>query len=269
MTGRARWLAAGTLLLLAAAAAPANAQRPQRRGLPRPTSDPKVFSEFNVPYDGHFTFVRLRYTPSRTGYGGGGGFFGGINYQWDHDYPRADEHFSKILAELTNIGVHPTGYNILSIGDPELFEYPVAYLVEAGWWTLSDAEVLNLRTYLQKGGFLIFDDFAGPAMGEFAGGIRRILPGSRLIRLTADHPIFHAFFDVDTLNFHHPYYGMESVFYGVFEDNDPSKRLLLIANYNNDIGESWEWSDTGFFPIEINNTAFKLGVNYIVYSMTH
>jgi hypothetical protein len=59
------------------------------------------------------------------------------------------------------------------------------------------------------------------------------------------------------------------VFYGVFEDNDPSKRLLLIANYNNDIGESWEWSDTGFFPIEINNTAFKLGVNYIVYSMTH
>jgi hypothetical protein len=71
------------------------------------------------------------------------------------------------------------------------------------------------------------------------------------------------------LNFFHPYMGVQAAFLGVFEDNDPSKRLLLIANYNNDIGEAWEFSDTGLFPVDISNNAYKLGINYIIYSMTH
>jgi len=229
-----------------------------------------IFDQHNVPYDGSFTFVRLRFTPTWTDYGGGGGFFGGINYQWDHDYPRAERNFMKIVDELTATEAKVDGHNILSVGDPEIFKYPLAYLVEPGWMTLSDEEATNLRSYLEKGGFLIFDDFAQRRqLRNFVEQLDLILPGAELMQLSVEHPIFNAFFAVESLDFYHPYQGVPAYFLGVYEDNDPDKRLLLIANFNNDIGESWEFSDSGFIPIEISNVAYQLGVNYVVYAMTH
>lgn len=239
----------------------------QRRG-PRGGAGATDFEIHNVPYDGRFAFVRLRFTPYRTSYGGGGGYFGGINYWWDHDYPRADQHFTTILRELTLIGTSP-GSNILAIGSAELFRYPMGYVSEPGWWTMTDAEAENLRAYLLKGGFLIFDDFTGDAqLANFEDQLRRVLPEARLVPLDVTHEIFQSFFEIASLDVGRPY-GEDPVFYGVFEDNDPGKRLMLIANYNNDIGESWEWSDTGFIPVDITNEAYKLGINYLVYAMTH
>jgi hypothetical protein len=87
--------------------------------------------------------------------------------------------------------------------------------------------------------------------------------------LDATHPVFHSFFALDTLDFRHPYEGVQSEFWGIHEDNDPEKRLMAIINYNNDIGELWEFSATGWFPIPLTNEAYKLGINYIVYAMTH
>ena len=230
----------------------------------------EIFGQHNVPYDGSFTFLRLRYTPLWAGTGGGGGYFGGINYQWDHDYPRADSNFMKIVGELTGVEANTEGHNILSVGDPEIFKYPLAFLIEPGWMTLSDDEAKNLRAYLQKGGFLVFDDFAGARQYEnFREQLRLILPAAKLVRLEPEHPIFHAFFDIDSLDFYHSYRGVPSVFLGVYEDGDPDRRLLLVANYNNDVMESWEFSDTGFIPIEISNVAYQLGVNYVTYAMTH
>lgn len=243
----------------------------QRRGSGRGQREMAGATEFdinNVPYDGRFAFVRLRFTPSSTR-GSGGGYFGGINYQWDHDYPRADQHLMTILREMTLIGTS-RGTNILSIGSPEIFKYPLGYVSEPGWWTMTDEEAANLRAYLQKGGFLIFDDFAGYGpLQNLQHQLERVIPGARLVQLEVSHPIFHSFFELTSLDFRHPYMGVPSSFLGVYEDNDPSKRLLLIANYNNDIGEAWEFSDTDFFPIDISNNAYKLGLNYIVYSMTH
>jgi len=248
----------------------AAAQRPGFRVDPPPQIDDEAFGEFNVPYDGRFTFVRLRYTPRRTSYGGGGGYFGGINFQWDHDYPRADRNFTQLIDELTGVRANTDGSNIISVGDPDLFKYPLAYLVESGHLTLTDAEAENLSAYLRKGGFLIFDDLAQPvALRNLIEMLDRVLPDGQLVRLTAEHPIFHSFFDIESLDFWHPYMGLPSAFLGIYEDNDPDKRLLLVVNYNNDIGESWEYSDTGFIPIEISNVAYKLGVNYVMYSMTH
>jgi hypothetical protein len=226
------------------------------------------YEEFNVTYDGRFTFVRLRYTPV-PGFSGGGGYWRDRDLKWDHDYPRAERHFVKILDEVTAIAPYLNESNILRLDDPELFRYPVAYLVEPGFWTLTEAEAESLRDYLLKGGFLIVDDFAETQWFNFANRMRDVLPDGRLIELDATHPIFHSFFDIDVLDHIHPYYGLKSVFYGIFEENDPAKRLMVVVNFNNDIGESWEWSDTGFIPIELSNEAYKLGVNYIVYAMTH
>jgi hypothetical protein len=176
----------------------------------------------------------------------------------------------KILGDVTSVAANTDGHNILSVGDPEIFKYPFAIIVEPGHMTLTDEEAANLGAYLRKGGFLIFDDFAGPREYQnFADHVRMILPDAVVEQLAPEHPVFHSFFDIDSLDFYHPYQGVPSYFLGVYADNDPEKRILLVANYNNDIMESWEFSDTGFIPIELSNVAYKLGVNYVVYAMTH
>jgi hypothetical protein len=143
-------------------------------------------------------------------------------------------------------------------------------MAEAGYWTQTDEEAANLRAYLLKGGFIIFDDFRGGDWDNFEAQVKRVLPDVRMVELDITHPIFHAFFDVATLDFVQFYgRGEKPYFIGAYEDNDPSKRLLFIANYNNDVGEYWEFSDTGWTPIDLSNEAYKLGVNYIVYALTH
>jgi len=228
-----------------------------------------------VRYDGHFTFARLRYQAGDTGGGFGEGMFrrrrGGFEPPWSHDYPRAERNFMKILKEISTIDpfMGPEGGTIVDIGGPELFKFPLAYMAEAGFWAQTDQEAANLRAYLLKGGFIIFDDFRGGDWVNFEEQMTRVLPGARLVELDLSSPIFHSFFEIESLDFVQYYDRGQALFYGVFEDNDPKKRLLIIANYNNDIGEYWEFSDTGWTPIDLSNEAYKFGVNYVVYAMTH
>ena len=217
----------------------------------------------NTPYDGRFTFARIRFEPLN----GEGGYRRDL--KWDHDFPRAERNLMKIVKELSSIRPFMNGGNVFAADDPELHRFPVAYLSEPGFWTVSDAEANGLRTYLQKGGFLIFDDFFGGHWYNFESQMRKVLPQARIVRLDASHPIFDSFFRITSLDYRHPYSGEVSEFHGIFEDNDPSKRLMVIVNYNNDIGDFWEWSDAGFVPIELSNEAYKLGVNYLMYALTH
>jgi hypothetical protein len=224
-----------------------------RRG--SPGNDPNP----NVAYNGQFTFVRVRYEP----------LSGGWDLKWDHDYPRAENHFMKILDEVT--GVHPRmdGSNILTFDDPEIFKYPVAYVSEPGFWTLTAEETVALREYVNKGGFVIFDDFTGAHWYNFEERWREVFPQLRLTKLELTHPIFDSFFHIESLEMVHPQNGTPAEFWGAYENNDPSKRLVMIANYNNDIGDYMEFSDEGYLPISLTNEAYKLAVNYVVYAMTH
>ena len=242
------------------------AQRPLATERDRRRGGPIDIDSARVPYDGRFAFVRLRYDMA-----GGRGGFGGFRREppWSHDYPRADLHLMKILQEITLLRPHLDESNIFALDDPELCNYPVAYMSEPGFWTLTDGEAAGLRAYLAKGGFLIFDDFRTFHWANFEEQMRRVLPTQRLTELDASSPIFHAFYEIDPATFVPPYGGEKPVFYGIYEDNDPHKRLQVVANYNNDIGEYWEFSDTGWVPIDLSNEAYKFGVNYIVYGMTH
>lgn len=223
----------------------------------------------NTPYDGRFTFVRLRY---ETGLGEGGGF-GRRGPTWAHDYPDGEVHFSRILQELTLLQVRTDGSNILTLDDPELFNYPIAYMAEPGFWAVTEAQAANMRQYLLKGGFAIFDDFRGYDWNNLQDQMRLVLPDARWIQLDGTSRVFHSFFEID-----HPEslaapsiydQARAPTYWGLFEDNDPDKRLMAVANVDNDLSEYWEYSDTGLFVVDLANEAYKFGVNYIIYAMTH
>ena len=246
-----RWVtvAAGFLLALtiglSAAATGAGAQR-------------RFYIEPNALYDGRFTFVRLRYTV----YGRSG---------WEFDYPAMERNFMTILRELTSINLHWKESNVFDMDDPELFKYSVAYLSEPGYWHPSPSEAEGLRRWIGKGGFLIVDDFYLDQWQNFERSMRMVLPFARIERLTVSHPIFDSFFEIKTLEgMSHPENSRaKAEYYGIYENNDPGRRLVAIINYNNDIGDYMEWSGDGWYPVNMSNDAYKLATNYIVYALTH
>jgi hypothetical protein len=242
-------------VVLAAVLAGAVLHGQERRGYRGWRTDPE--------YDGRFTFVRLRWDS------GFGGRFRGMSSAWDHDFPRAEQNLMAILKDLTLIDAHTEGGLILTLDDPRLFHYPIADMWEPGFWTMTDEEAQRFREYLLKGGFAIFDDFEHDQWNNFAAQMRRVMPEGRWVKLDKTHRVFDSFFRMNTIDFPHPMYGILPTYYGMFEDNDPSKRLMVIANHNHDVAEYWEFSGTGFFSVDPSNEAYKLGVNYMLYGLTH
>ncbi len=234
-----------TALLLAAAAPLALAQFG------------RVFVEPNAPYDGRYTFVRLRYNnPGRGG--------------WAFDYPAMERNFMTVLADLTTMRPHVQESNVLDMDDATLFKYTVAYLSEPGYWDPDPQEAEGLRRWIQKGGFLIVDDFFGNQWYNFERAMKEVLPEGRIIQLDATHPVFHSFFDIRSLDgMHHPQNpSYRAVYFGIFEENDPTRRLQVIVNYNNDIGDYMEWSGQGWYPVNFTNDAYKFATNYLVYGVS-
>jgi hypothetical protein len=267
--------ACGFALLLLLFASTVEAQRGGR--FPRRGEFASAFGgdEFAVPrgwvgnpeYDGRVTFARLKY----RGYGYGAG--------WAHDYPRAEVNFMTVLREITAIRPFVqqgpiVGGTIVAMDDSALFKYPVAYLSEPGGWFPNEKEATGLRKYLQKGGFMLVDDFPYEAWQTFEDAMRRVMPELKPVRLTGNEPIFDSFFKVDFSRIRMGVSGgggsaQNSVFWGYFENNDPKRRMIVLAAYGLDIGDAWEWSGRGFMPVDVTNEAFKVGVNYIIYALTH
>src|SRR5690606_14979947 len=241
-----------TTILLALAGSAA-AQRGDFRGFGR---GPR-YGE-NAVYDGRFTFTRIRFD-------GGGRRGGGA---WSHDYPDADRNLPLILRELTSVPVNTAASHILDLEDPEIFRNPILYIWEPGFWAITDEGAANLRAYMLKGGLVIFDDFEADQWINFEAQFRRALPEAQFVPLALSHPVYHACFDMEALNLPHPSVNVTPGFYGVHEDNDPTRRLVAIVNHNSDIAEYWEWSGRGYFPVDTTNDAYKLGVNYIIYGLT-
>ena len=133
---------------------------------------------------------------------------------------------------------------------------------------MNEAEAAGLRAYLQKGGFIIFDDFRENHRDNLVLQMRQVLPDARWVPLDASHPIFHSFFEINSLDVE-GYYGPDRVDRASSRTMIPRKRLLAVANYNHDLGELWEFSDTGYVPVDLSNEAYKFGVNYVMYAMTH
>ena len=212
-----------------------------------------------------FTMGRIRYTTPDFG----GGRFRDFRPPWSHDWPRSEQHLMKIMAELTKLDVNPGGH-IISFDNEDVFKYPVAYFCEVGFLDLSDVEVRNMREYLRRGGFLIVDDFRGErALDNFKREMRRVFPERSLEEIPRTHPIWTCFYDVSNIFPPVPSIYSRSYVPQYLGMSDDKGRLMMVVDYNNDISEYWEWSDNPFMPIDDTNEAFKYGVNYLMYALTH
>ena len=209
-----------------------------------------------------FTFVRVMFGPVVPGQ-----YLGDHGPVWSHDYPEGGIHFSKILSEVSKMQVTlDNDEYIFSFTDPNLFKYPFAYLCEVGDLFLSDEEIAGLREYVLRGGFLLIDDFRGGyALQNLAAYLKRALPEYEMKPLDLSHPIFNCFFSIKSLDVR-SYARMRPEFLGM---EDKHGRLMMIINYNYDVSDYWQWSNDPFQPIEDTNEAYKFGVNYVFYSLTH
>jgi hypothetical protein len=190
---------------------------------------------------------------------------------WSHDYPEAGLHLSKIVSELSKVQVVLDENEwIFSFADPNLMKYPFAYLCEVGYMQLTDEEIAGMREYLLRGGFLIVDDFRrADQMRNFEYYVKRAFPETeyQMKPLDITHPIFNCFFSIKTLDVRTPYREPGKPEFLGFEDKHG--RLMMIINYNNDVSDWWQWSDNPFQPIDDTNSAYKFGVNYVFYALTH
>lgn len=217
--------------------------------------------EQEEPPQTEFIFARIRYSSfgmwSRWGYPG-----------WFHDYPDAEQHINQIMSEATIINVERMSYKIVDMDSPELFKYPFSYISEPGTMQLTDREVENLREYLNRGGFVMVDDFDGmPSLDNLERNLKRVFPERDIFPLAIGHPIFSTFYDIPTLDVTPPYeVSGPPLFYGY---PDGKGNLAMIICYNNDVGDFWEWIDRPMYPLKPSTEALRLGINFIVYAMTH
>jgi hypothetical protein len=235
-----------------------------QRARPAPTA-----AVHNLPYEGRFTVARLTYTTATGGF-----YYFGLP-AWAHGYPHAELNLMSILNEISSLPVHRDGSNAYALDDPDLCKYPVAFMTEAGYWQMNDQEAEGLRRYFEKGGFVIFDDFRDDfrnraGWDNFVRQMARVLPGARFLDLTPDDPIFHSFFEIRSFDIVPQFYDQNRpVFKAIYEDNDPKKRMMAIVNFNTDVSNFWEFNAQGLVPIDLENEAYKLGVNYVMYGLTH
>jgi hypothetical protein len=247
-----------------------------------------------TPYDetAEFFFTRVAY--SENGWRGWGRFvpknfrcpeFGGGNYfprqgvGWSMDSPGADCKYMGGIQRLTNLRVFPNP-NMMRITDPDFFKYPYAYMAEPGGLDMTDQEVKALREYLLRGGFLHADDFWGlEEKANFEYQMRLVFPEYRLEVLPLTHEVFHTFFDIEqVIQIPGEQAGcLGGPTYEVRDDRDPriygisndKGRLMVVVTYNSDLGDAWEYMDEKCYPEKYSGQAYRLGMNFIVYAMSH
>lgn len=215
-------------------------------------------------------FARLVYqnaAGSRRGWGGSA---------WTTDYPDAEFHLSQGIDRLTRINTGPVDYmgdggRLIQLTDDNVFQYPWLYAVEVGHWFLSDVEAATLREYLDRGGFLMVDDFWGEYEWEvFAESMRKVFPDKPIVELDEAHELLHVLYDLDQRTQipgrggQRP--GTAPHWRGIFDDDN---RLMVAINFNMDMGDAWEHADDPWYPEPMTALAYRFAVNYLIYSMTH
>ena len=210
---------------------------------------------------------------------GGGRFFPVQGWGWATDYPGGDCKFMGGVHRLTQIRVH-TDPNVVGVMEDDLFRYPYLYAVEVGQMALNETEAARLREYLLRGGFLHADDFWGlQEKANFVEQMAKVFPDRELEPIPLNHEIFHTFFDVDDIiqvpnrgngcsggPTWERYDDTKPQVYGISDDDG---RLMVVVTYNSDLGDAWEYMDLPCYPEMYSGAAYRMGLNFMIYAMTH
>lgn len=220
-----------------------------------------------------FYWTRAVYTGARRGWWGGRG-----EGAWATDFPKGDRQFLVVLKRLVRLDAYDFE-NAVSLADPELRRFPLLYAVEVGQMELTPEEIHGLRAYLEAGGLLIVDDFWGSSeWAQFEYNLREVLPGRPVVELPLEHPLFSSFYQIDSILqvpargrgiFGRPTSerdGYVPHVRGVFDDDG---ELMVIINWNTDLGDAWEWAEDPMYPLVYSTYAYEMGANMIVYGMSH
>ncbi len=227
--------------------------------------------DFNVPSE--WVFARFMYRAVPRGYGPGG-----RGNNWTIDYPRSDRHLSAAVRRLTRIDARSAEEPVAAEDGDDMYNWPWLYAVEVGHWDLTDLQTAKLRDFLDRGGFFMCDDFHGTwEWDTFAASMKKVLPDRPIVEIPNDDPIFHTVYDLDERyqvpgeQFVHSGRtfekdGYEPRWRGIYDDHG---RLMVAICHNMDLGDSWEHADNPEYPEQYSALGFRIGVNYIVYAMTH
>ncbi|MCC6862469.1 MAG: DUF4159 domain-containing protein [Bryobacterales bacterium] len=226
-----------------------------------------------IPADAHekteFVFARLRYLP--------GPYARRYYSSWPTDYPKADRQFLQGVRRLTRIHARSME-EVVDLDSDEIFKWPWIYAVETGHWSLTDPQASRLREYLLKGGFLMTDDFHGTYEWEvFMESMQKVFPDRPVEEIDSADPIFHVLYDlserVQVPGIQYFYSGrpwerdgVEPHWRGIYDDK---RRVMVAICYNQDNGDAWEWADHPRYPEKYASQAYRVGINYIIYAMTH
>jgi len=198
--------------------------------------------------------------------------------RWTMDYPRSDRHFTAALRRLTRVQARSVEQPISLDDADDVYNWPFLYGVEVGYWNLTNDECRKLRDFLLHGGFLMCDDFHGTReWNVFMNSMSRVFPDRPVVDLDSKDPIFHAIFDLDDryqvpgaqfLRSGRTYErdGFEARWRGIHDDKG---RLMVAICHNVDLGDSWEHADNPEYPEKYSALGFRIGINYVIYAMTH
>jgi hypothetical protein len=238
------------------------------------------YVDFPLPpdYQQPAEFIRARLKYRDAGFGRGRGRFGRGGGSWTTDYPRSDRHFLMGVRRLLRVDTRSVEQVVELDQTDDIYNWPFVYGVEVGHWELNSEEGKQLRDYIDKGGFLMVDDFHGSYEWQvFEEGIRQAFPQEEIRDLPNDHPIFHTVYDLEK----RPQIpGIGAFFRGVTYEQDgydplwrgildQKGRVVVGICGNMDMGDAWEHSDDPEYPENLASLAYRIGMNYIAYDLTH
>ena len=266
-----RKLAVSALVVLLLAAVALAQRRGQFQDFPFDEGAPLI-----MPPDANekteFAFARLKYPAWRSN-----DRVWSMRGAWTIDYPKADRQFMAGVRRLTRLHVRSVE-QVVDLESDDIFNWPWAYVVEAGHWDLPDAQAAKLREYLLRGGFLMADDFHGTFEWEiFMASMSRVFPDRPVVDIPQDDAIFHGVYNLDDkfqvpglVNYPfqktYEYDGYEAEWKGIYDDKG---RLMVAICHNMDLGDAWEWADSPHYPEKYAGLAWRIGINYIIYAMSH
>jgi len=231
------------------------------------------------PANAEFHFLRVEYSDYRSGGFRSVSRRGRASGWWAQDWPDAEEHFTTGVDRLTRVNVGDPQH--VALTDEKLFDYPWLYATQTGYWDLSDAETAKLGEFLQRGGFIMTDDFWEQQEYQvFQEAMNRVLPGQTITDIGMTDSVMHVLYDIqqkdltfipgsrhlgrDGSIYQPP--GAKPAWQALY---DHKNRMVVAVNFNTDIGDAWEFADVPYYPEAMTTLAYHYGINYLIYSMTH